>query len=351
MKWLKRILLVLLIPVGAFILFLAWATLADYKPPEKIPAETKGTARPVDRTDSIFTITTWNLGYFGLGKECDFFFDGGKMTRPSEDQNRQYSKGVLDYLEKQEKSDFYFFQEVDVYSKRSHFDNQVEKLQGIFKGMESLFAFNYIVPYVIVPVKSPMGKVNSGILSFSAFHTTQNTRYGFPTSYAWPVNLMQLDRCFMLSRVSLPGGKELLLINTHNEAFDDGSQRKKQLAVLRDMMLTEYLKGNFVVVGGDWNQNPVGYSIERLPMADVRRTIEPAIEADFLPQDWQWVFDPELPTNRDVDAPYERGKTKTTIIDFFVVSPNVEVIEVKTTDLGFEWADHQPVEMRFRLSF
>ena len=81
------------------------------------------------------------------------------------------------------------------------------------------------------------------------------------------------------------------------------------------------------------------------------RRIEPAIEADFLPGDWQWVFDPSLPTNRDVDAPYERGKTKTTIIDFFVVSPNVEVIQVKTTDIGFEWADHQPVEMKFKLLF
>jgi endonuclease/exonuclease/phosphatase family metal-dependent hydrolase len=349
MKWLKRILFALLIPVGAFILFLAWATLADYRPPEKIPAEMRGNGRPVDRTDSIFTIITWNLGYFGLGKECDFFFDGGKMTRPSEEQYQQYSKGALEYLEKEDKSDFYFFQEVDVYSKRSHFDNQVEKLRGILKGMESLFAFNYIVPYVIVPVKNPMGKVNSGILSFSAFHTTENSRYAFPTSYSWPVSLMQLDRCFMLSRVPLPDGKELVLINTHNEAFDDGSQRTKQLAVLKGMMFSEYEKGNFVIVGGDWNQNPIGYSIERLPMVDVRRRIEPAIEPDFLPKEWKWVFDPAIPTNRDVDAPYERGKTRTTIIDFFVVSPNVKVIEVQTDDLGFEWADHQPVIMKFKM--
>ena len=362
MKWLKRILFVLLVPVGAFLLFLAWATLADYKPPEQIPAETSGTGRRVDLSDSIFSITTWNLGYFGLGKDCDFFFDGGTMTRPSKEQYRQYSEGVLDYLEKQENTDFYFFQEVDVYSKRSHFDNQVEKLKTLFNRMESSFAYNYIVPFVIVPATNPMGKVNSGILSFSAFHTTENTRYAFPTSYAWPVNLMQLDRCFMLSRVQLAGGKELVLINTHNEAFDDGSQRRKQLAVLKELMLAEYEKGNFVVVGGDWNQNPVGFgdlaigrlddlAIWRFGDLDVGRRIEPAIEADFLPGDWQWVFDPSLPTNRDVDAPYERGKTKTTIIDFFVVSPNVEVIQVKTTDIGFEWADHQPVEMKFKLLF
>jgi endonuclease/exonuclease/phosphatase family metal-dependent hydrolase len=181
---------------------------------------------------------------------------------------------------------------------------------------------------------------------------------------------MQLDRCFMLSRIPLPEGKEMVLINTHNEAFDDGSQRTKQLAVLKDMMFAEYAKGNFVIVGGDWNQNPVGYGdlaigrfgdlaigrlddleIWRFGDLDVGRTIEPAIEPGFLPSEWQWVFDPEIPTNRDVDAPYERGKTKTTIIDFFVVSPNVKVLGVRTDDLGFEWADHQPVEMKFRLSF
>ena len=66
-----------------------------------------------------------------------------------------------------------------------------------------------------------------------------------------------LDRCFLLSRLALPDGKELVLINTHNEAFDDGSQRNQQMAVLKELMLKEYEKGNYVITGGDWNLNPV----------------------------------------------------------------------------------------------
>jgi endonuclease/exonuclease/phosphatase family metal-dependent hydrolase len=360
MIWLKRLLFALLFLAGAFILLLAWATMADYKPPTTIPAETAGNAPAIEPDDTVFTMTSWNLGYFGLGKECDFFFDGGKMTRPEQEQYQHYSGKALDYLEKNEKADFYYFQEVDLYSKRSYFDNQAKRLQNIFEGMESSFALNYVVPYVVVPVKNPMGKVNSGILSFSSFKTSENTRYAFPTSYSWPVRLFQLDRCFMLSRVPLPAGKELVLINTHNEAFDDGSQRAKQMEVLKDLMLAEYAKGNYVIVGGDWNQNPVGlgdWTIGRLDdlgiwgflNSDVGRTIEPAIEPDFLPQEWQWVFDPEIPSNRDVIGPYERGKTKTTIIDFFVVSPNIKVLDIKTEDLGFEWSDHQPVTMKFKL--
>jgi endonuclease/exonuclease/phosphatase family metal-dependent hydrolase len=128
-------------------------------------------------------------------------------------------------------------------------------------------------------------------------------------------------------------------------------------------MLREYEKGNFVVTGGDWNQNPVGYKIGRFSVGrfsnerfsngrfstfDVGRNIEPVIEPDFLPDGWQWVFDPETPTNRDVNLPYQKGTTKTTIIDFFVVSPNVEVLDISTDNLGFEWSDHQPVKMIFK---
>jgi len=89
--------------------------------------------------------------------------------------------------------------------------------------------------------------------------------------------------------------------------------------------------------------------IWRFSNSDVGREIEPVIEPDFFPEGWQWVFDPEVPSNRDVNQPYTKGKTPTTIIDFFVVSPNLEVIDVKTQDLGFEWSDHHPVRMRFRL--
>jgi endonuclease/exonuclease/phosphatase family metal-dependent hydrolase len=50
-----------------------------------------------------------------------------------------------------------------------------------------------------------------------------------------------------------------------------------------------------------------------------------------------------------VDRPYVKGITGTTIIDFFVVSPNVEILSVKTLGNNFAWSDHQPVLMKVRL--
>jgi endonuclease/exonuclease/phosphatase family metal-dependent hydrolase len=323
--------------------------MTEYRPRPVELAELRGNSPGIPKSDSIFTIQTWNIGYFGLGKESDFFYDGGRMTRPAKSDYMNYSGQALKYLVNIEKADFYFFQEVDIKSRRSYDDDQVTRLRKTFPDMESSFALNYFVRFVPVPLRNPLGKVKSGLLTFSAYHTLENTRYAFPGGYSWPTRLFMLDRCFLLSRLPLAGGKQLVLINTHNEAFDNGSQRKQQLAVLKDLMLQEYAKGNYVITGGDWNQNPVGYRAGLFSNYDAGRAIKPEIEADFFPAGWKWVYDQEFPTNRDVIKPYRKGDSQTTIIDFFVVSPNVSVIKVSTDDLGFAWSDHQPVRMEFKL--
>jgi hypothetical protein len=50
-----------------------------------------------------------------------------------------------------------------------------------------------------------------------------------------------------------------------------------------------------------------------------------------------------------VDKAYVKGKTKTTIIDFFYISPNLMVLENKTIPTGWEFSDHQPVYMRVKM--
>ena len=109
MKWLKRIGFTILFLAVGVALLLGWATLADYRPPVAVPSEKTGQAPEIGPGDSVFSVITWNLGYFGLGKECDFFFDGGTMTRPGNEQYRLYSKNLLSYLDSSEKADFLLF--------------------------------------------------------------------------------------------------------------------------------------------------------------------------------------------------------------------------------------------------
>jgi len=94
-------------------------------------------------------------------------------------------------------------------------------------------------------------------------------------------------------------------------------------------------RGDYVLVGGDWNQLPPSFEGENV------------IPKDYLP-DWEWAYDPNTPTNRSLEKPYD-GTNKQKIIDFYLVSPNLTVTSVKTDDLKFKYSDHQPVSISFQL--
>jgi endonuclease/exonuclease/phosphatase family metal-dependent hydrolase len=124
--------------------------------------------------------------------------------------------------------------------------------------------------------------------------------------------------------------------------------RKRELAILDSTMKSEFRRGNYVVAGGDWNSNPRGFNVSSIASGDQVTGVDPPIESGFL-AGWQFVFDPSQPSNRFADIPYRKGLTRTTIIDFFVVSPNIEVKSVTTISSGFTYSDHEPVVMRIRL--
>jgi endonuclease/exonuclease/phosphatase family metal-dependent hydrolase len=42
--------------------------------------------------------------------------------------------------------------------------------------------------------------------------------------------------------------------------------------------------------------------------------------------------------------------TTCSTIDFFLISPNIEVLEIRTLDLEFENSDHLPVLMKIKLN-
>lgn len=345
-----RIITYALVALAAAVLaLLVLATSLDYRPAARENAVMAAPGQPETFHDSILTLVSWNLGYFGLGKEADFFYDGGKMTRPREEEYRGYAGMALDYIRKYSDADVLFFQEVDLRSRRSYQDDQVTLLSLELPRHSGYCAVNYQVPFVPVPLNNPMGRVKSCLATFSRLKTAENTRHAFGGGYSWPVRLFMLDRCFLLSRVKLASGHDLVLINTHNEAFDDGSQRKQQLEHLRQVMLDEFEKGNYVVAGGDWNMNPVGFDPAAITTGDATMLIEPAIDHGFMPEGWRWTYDSAIPSNRAVDQPYRKGVTPVTIIDFFVTSPNIQVNSIETDYLGFGPADHHPVKIEIIL--
>ena len=343
---LKRLGIALGVIIIVFGLFLLYTTFADYRPAELETIRPEGEAA-AGKTGNEVHLVTWNIGYAGLGREMDFFYDGGHDVRPAKMFYDRYVAGIDYQLAQFRDFDFVMLQEVDRHSKRSYFVDQYNAVRYILgEGHTGIWAWNYSVPFVPMPLRAPMGAVNSGITILSRITPLASERHSLGADAGWPAGLFQLDRCFILTRFSTESGRELVLINTHNSAFDDGTRRKAQLDKLKEIMIAEFAKGNYVIAGGDWNLNPPVRFHEENITADWIEYISPPIEPDYFPGDWQWVTDRTVPTNRFLKNNYVKGVTYTTIIDFFVVSPNVEVIEVKTLDLGFENADHNPVTMR-----
>jgi endonuclease/exonuclease/phosphatase family metal-dependent hydrolase len=345
-KILKFLIYTVILFVVAFAFFLIYASVNDFQAEEKMLLYESDKVELINDT-TIFNLLIWNIGYCGLNKEMDFFYDGGKNVRPAEDKVINNLQEVKNILTDYKQSDFILLQEVDKESKRSYFINQFDTIASLFSMSSSIYGKNYDVFFVPTPPAEPMGKVNSGLMSISKFDPVKSVRYSLPGNYEWPMKLFMLDRCFLVNRYNLSNDKELLIINTHNSAYDDGTLKRQQMEYLKVFLTEEYEKGNYIVVGGDWNQCPPEFepAFQDDKMDNEVRT---DISTDYL-QNWTWLFDRTIPTNRRVSKPYKKGETLTTVIDFYLLSPNIEPVSIKTIDIGFVPSDHQPVEAIIKL--
>ncbi len=353
----------LFIILAVFVIYVAgvliYGTLNDYQPEAVIPLEAAQNVKENIIQDSMLTFTIWNVGYGGLGAEADFFFDdegmlysGGSMVRPPKELTEKYVNGAANFVQSIQ-SDFFMLQEVDFDSKRSYFINQFEKFSKSLPAYAAHFAPNYHLPSVTVPLLEPWhfyGKVNSGIATFSKYQPVEAMRYQLPGSFGWPTRILQLDRCVLLQRYNVQNNKQLVLLNIHNSAHDkDGSLKRQEMDFIKDLVLNEYNKGNYVIAGGDWNECPPYFQFDTFMPGRGADYHQFNIEAEFLPEDWQWIYDPTVPTNRKAADPYQKGETFVTLIDFFLISPNVQVTSVKGMNQDFQFSDHQPVWMEVRL--
>ncbi len=328
--------------VGGMILY---ATLHDYDPPLLEKPALSGTASADSLPDTL-NIFNWNIGYAGLGKESDFFYDGGTKVHMPQTLVHKNLNGILKEIEMQlPATDFFLLQEVDQHSSRSYYVGMQDEISQTLPGFVSGFGLNYQVDFIPIPFTEPMGQVQSGVATWSRYTPSEIIRYAFEGNYDWPTYLFFLDRCYLLMRFPLAGGQDLVLINTHNSAYDDGSLKKRQMEQMRAVLLQEYEKGNYVIVGGDWNQFPPGYQgIAGFPLKEQGTGLR--VAAEYPAPDWQWAYDPDHATNRSLVAPFDPDTTARFIIDYYLLSPNVELLEVETLDRQFEYSDHQPVRLK-----
>ena len=335
--------------VGGMILF-GMATKFKPAPVEVVQIHNETSARNSDvANDSSFSFLIWNIGYGGLGAEVDFFYDGGKMVTSPKEHVLKNNEGIKKFLAEQSDVDVIMLQEVDRESKRSWKIDQAAEFAKVLTAYNYAFTVNYDVKYLPFPFTDPMGKVYGGMQTFSKYVPLESKRIALPGISDFPRKLFYLERCLLMQRYKLANGKDLIVINTHFEAYDDGSVKKQQMALTKKILEEEYGKGNYVVLGGDWNIAPPSFNVhtwEKEPEDD--RLYLMNNDANYIPG-WTYVYDSTIATNRKNKFVFESGKTFTTVIDYYFTSPNLEVEEVKGFDMGFQYSDHQPVKLKIKL--
>ncbi len=330
----------------SFIIFLIYATIREYRPDlEEKTVISLGKERSVKLEDSL-GLLVWNIGYSGLGAEQDFVLDGGNSDQATLEETTRYRENIINTLVQYGSiSDFILLQEVDRDSKRSFYQDFYAILQERIPSYHSTYATNYRAPFVPFPVGSPIGKVESGIATFSKFPITEATRIALPSKNRWPVKSFHLKRNLLVTRIHLEE-KELVLINGHFSAYGP-ELLPEQLRIAKELITEEYTKGNYVILGADWNQIPPVPGANDYPLEEEPLYIPEEIPKDWTPDGWTWGMDPQVPTYRLLNQPYNPNTFQQVgIIDGFLVSPNLEIVELYGVDLQFKDSDHNPVYMR-----
>ena len=352
----KKVFKIVLIVLGAVLLLAAglilWLSVCEFKPADVTDVKVESNSQVGEFSpflDQELTVISWNIGYAGLGKDSDFFMDGGEnVSSADQDTVTASLLGIYKQLYTGDnQAGIYMLQEVDKNSARTYSMDESDCL-GIYN---STYALNYSCPFVPYPLP-PIGRVNSGLLTTTMYDIDSSERISLPCPFDWPVSTANLKRCLLVSYLPIEGSSsKLVIVNLHLEAYDDGEGKIAQTKQLREFIQAEYEKGNYVIAGGDFNQVFPG-GIEKYPNEHPELWEPGTITDDIMPEGWSLAYDLETPSCRLLNQPYDPADTVNTqyyVIDGFIISPNVELISVETINAGFEFSDHNPVQLKVRL--
>lgn len=378
-KILRTILVIIAVLVIFILGFFGWLTINEYKPEaiEKVNIDTSiGNGKQLTEGASL-RILTWNMGYGTLGDNADFFMDGGKnvisATKERQDVNIAGFEGYIASYN----PDIIYIQEIDKDSKRSYNVDELAKFQEeypdylskvneeVVKSKDNqfvtTFAYNFKTKYVPYPLPETIGKVESGIAILSKYEVTDAERISLPCPFSWPVSTVNLKRCLLVNRTPIydesgnATGKELVCVNLHLEAFDNGEGKIAQTKQLKEFLQAEYDKGNYVIAGGDFNQTFSNVDTSDYPIHnEIKNVWSPGeIDINDIGNDFTCLMDNSSPTGRSLDKAYngaDKENFQYYMLDGFIVSKNINVSNIETYNTYFMPSDHNPVIINITLN-
>lgn len=351
----NKLVLFLAVVIGAAVVFvllvLAVLTVTEYRPADVEVVETYGEAQKQLQIGDTIDLLSWNIGFGALGDNADFFMDGGEMVKPSSKERVKENIGAIAEFLSEEAADIVLLQEVDEKSTHSYYMDErtmiAQQLEADGLSYENALAYNFktlLVPYPIPPI----GREQAGQVTFSVYQSAVAKRISLPCPFSYPVRLANLKRCILVNRIPVADSdKELVIINLHLEAYDDGEGKKAQTQLLAELFEKEVEKGNYVIAGGDFNQTLDTVDLTSYPQQN-EDLWKPGIIDTAAFADVQCLMDERVPSCRSLDRVYDSGDPQFQyyVLDGYLVSDNLTIQKLETVDLGFVSSDHNPVRLQ-----
>lgn len=351
---LRVVLCVLLVLVMVVVAYVAYVFLDYHRIPDNTQLEVRNLTEGLEpaQVGEEYRAVTYNVGFGAYTPEFTFFMDGGKSSWAESEESVIASIQGAAQTVQQLDADLILLQEIDLDATRSYHVSQEELFDAAFAGYCSSLAIDYDSPFLFYPFTQPHGKSLAALGLYSRLPITSALRRSLPISEGFS-KLVDLDRCYSVSRIPVDNGRELVVYTIHMSAYGNSDAvREGQKRMLQQDMAGEVEAGNYVICGGDFNHNLLAAEDE----TDAESWAYP-YPRSYLPEGVSFCLDllseeereSLAPTTRNADIPYDPEESLCLTIDGFMISDNIELVSYSTVDTQFAWSDHNPVQLTFRL--
>lgn len=302
---------------------------------------------------TTYTALTYNIGFAAYTPDFGFFMDGGTESRAKSAQSVVDTMNGIKKTVADSDCDIALIEEVDTYATRSHYIDQRAILLDAMPSYDTNFAFNYDCKYLPYPILKPIGKSKSGLLTLSKFKQTSAVRRSLPIETGL-TKLLDLDRCYTVTRMPTENGKELVVYTVHLSAYISNEKTSGgQIDMLVKDMKAEYENGNYVLCGGDFNRDLLlgneDFGREKLDLSWTKPFPTEKLENTGLSLKVAYDSSDRVASCRNADGPYSDTQYLITP-DGFIVSDNITVGKLTYPKENYEYSDHNPVLMEFTLN-
>lgn len=208
-------------------------------------------------------ILSWNVQYFA-GKEKVFWYDvpdeSGPDTAPTSEEIESTLKKVANVI-LEKNPDIILLQEVDDRARRTHGENQSERLLPLLSDLYPCRAEAFYWKAGFVPHPKVLGSVGMKLVTLSKYKISTAIRHQLPLAELDPIsNQFQLKRAVLQVDLPITEGGKFVALNTHLDAFSMGTDTmQKQVNFLAGLLSRLDEEKADWVLAGDFNLLPPGF--------------------------------------------------------------------------------------------